>query len=250
VGSSVYVWQSRSSKLCTSTDGGASFACAEGAFATTPGGPGWFADGYLSSFEPQADGSIVASVVDPADWTDRNDALPAAGVTTYLARSVDGGVSWAIADPSSSAAITDVVDVAAQAAARSLRVRSAAGRRSLVLAAGGIFTRRVAFKRAARGSAAPRLSGIVVRKSGQATVTVTCPRGKRCAGYLRLTSRGRFTSSRTAFDVSRVRTVVVLRIPKAKAKRLTAGATIPVRVAITRTVGGAATYTATATVRR
>lgn len=248
-GSRVFIWQSRSSTLCTSTDHGASFDCKQGSFATTPGGPGWFEDGYLSSFEPQADGSIIASVVDPADWTSRNDALPDAGVATYLARSVDGGATWAVADPTESAAITDVVDVAAQASARS-SARRAAGTRRLVLGSAGVYRRRVAFKRAARGRANPSLAGIVVRRSGTATVTVTCPRGKRCTGYVRLTSRGRFTSALTAFDVSRATTRIVVRLPKAKAKRLAAGDTIAVRVAIDRTVGGADSYATSATVRR
>ena len=250
-GSRVFIWQARSSKLCTSTDAGVSFDCAKGAFATTPGGPGWFADGYLSSFEPQADGSIIASVVDPADWTSRNDALPDAGVATFLARSVDGGVTWAIADPAESAAITDVIDVTT-ASARAFTTRlKAVGSRRLVVGASGVFRRRVAFKRAARGRPTARLSGIVVRKAGWAIVTITCPRGKRCTGYLRLRSSSpRLATVRTAFDVTRPTTRIALRIPKAQRARLSPGTTISVRVTIDPTVGTGGTFQTTAAVRR
>ena len=246
----VHIWQARSSTLCTSTDAGVTFACSTGGFATTPGGPGWFAGGYLSSFEPQADGSIVASVVDPADWTDRNDALPDANVATFLARSIDRGATWAVADPVESAAVTDVVDVVAQASGRARR--SALGTRRLVIASAGVFRRTVAFKRAAKGRATPSLAGIVVRKSGRATVRVTCPRKARCTGFVTLASTAtgrRFTSNRTPFDLSRSG-LVVLRIPKASLARVAAGSQVPVRLTIQRTVGGKATYRSTAKVQR
>lgn len=244
----VLLWQARTSTLCTSTDGGISFACDQGSFATTPGGPGWFAGGYLSTLEPQSDGSLIASVVDPADWEDRNDAIPTAGVMSFLARSVDGGVTWAVADPVESAAVTDVVDVTAQAGARARR--TATGTRRLVLASAGVYRRTIAFKRAARGRANPTLTGIVVRKNGRATVRVTCPRAKRCTGYLRLSSVGgkRFASARTAFDLTRSGQVA-LRIPRASLTRLTAGGTVVVRLTIERTVGGKGTYRAVASVR-
>lgn len=244
----VFIWQARSSRLCTSTDAGVSFTCATGGFATTPGGPGWFANGYLSTFEPQADGSIIAAVVDPADWRDRNDAVPAAGVNGFLARSVDGGATWAVADPSNSAAVTEVVDVATQQSARARR--RATGTRRLVIGSAGVFRRTVTFQPAARGRATPRLTGIVVRKRGRATVTVTCPRGSRCTGFLRLSSTTgkRFTSARTPFDLHRSGTVT-LSIPRASLSRLRAGSSARVRLVIQRTVGGTSSYRAEAAIR-
>ena len=230
-GGAAYIWQTRSSSLCRSTDSGATFSCGVGTFASTPGGPGWVAGGYLSAFDVQGDGSIIAAVVDQNDWTDPNSTAPENGVALRYVRSVDQGATWAVADQEQTAATVEITDIGAAGRKRSA---TATGRRRALIASTGVFRRTIAFKAPARGQATVGFASISTSRAGRVSVPVSCPRGKRCTGTIALT--GRIRVSAVGFDLAGGSKRVTLVVPKAQRASLVRG--VRARMTVVRTTGG------------